>query len=364
MKLVHVATILLVLGACSKKEEQNASSGGGVGNIDLVLRSTDISPLRMFAGSGCNVSTDAGGNESGLCYTPIEVKGIFNQANLGSTTGGAPVRLLGGGTATGLSEVFKKAAFDLKTSPALDGDDNIQDGGGTYNIVTLRVQALELAFLGTSAAKVYRVRIPFTTTPPSANTTFSTCGLGGGITDADTLGTLYSGVTAFAGDILVCVKASTSELCADTDFQWVDGAGALSSSRPGSPKRLAGVYLATADSCSAGAQHPEVTWGSAGLDVMLTAPVSVSAVFAGGVKQYTVGSQTGSKLTVSLDVDLAQSIFVPTSAINGDLAAATENQILQNIDAILLKPIYVKNRKTNAAPGTGDMTATATLTVE
>jgi type 1 fimbria pilin len=37
---------------------------------------------------------------------------------------------------------------------------------------------------------------------------------------------------------------------------------------------------------------------------------------------------------------------------------------LQNITSIQLKPVYIKNRKTNAAPGTGDMTATATLTVE
>jgi hypothetical protein len=359
-------TLSLTLSCSSKKDD--ASSGGGSGNIEIVLSSSNITlnnkSLVPMAGTNCNVTTDAGGNESGKCYTPTQVKGIFNMATMGSTMGGAPVRLLGGGTATGLAAVFQKAEFNLKTSPALAGEDNIESGSGTYNLVTLSVQSIEFTIVGTASNKYYHVRVPFTTTPPSANSTFSTCGLGGGLDEADTLGTLYTGITAYPGDILVCIKTSSSESCEHADFQWVDASGNLSSTRPGSPKQLTGSYLYTADSCTAGSSHPEITWGYAGLDIMLSSSVTATAEFTGGTKTYTVGGNSGTALTVTLDIATDNSIFVPSSAISGDLSAATESDILQNITSIQLKPVYIKNRKTNAAPGTGDMTATATLTVE
>lgn len=367
--ILSALTFVAVFG-CSKKSDESSSGGSAASNIDLVLSSSTLSTLRdpgevrTFAGSSCNVNTDAGGSESGLCYTPARIGGYFNLVSLGSTMGGAGVRLLGGGSLSGLEAVFHAAAFDLKTSPTIEGEDNIQDGtSASYNLVSLSVQAIEYTFTGTSSNKYYHVRIPFVATPPSSSSVFASCGLGGGLAEADTFGTLYQGITASAGDILVCIKSSSSETCANSDYQWVDGSGVQSATRPSSPQRLAGSYLMTADTCTQGASHPELNWGSAGLDILLSSSVSVTAAIDRGNKTYTVGSSSGSKLTVNLNIATTGSLFVPTSAMSGDLSAATETAILQNLSSIQIKPIYIKNRKTNAAPGTGDMTATATLSV-
>ncbi len=358
----NLARLLLftLLAGCNSSSTSDSSSG----NLSIVFTSSTLAARPLLrAGASCSVDTDAGGHEMGLCYTPLQIGGYFNEASLSKTGGGAPIRILGGGTDSGLAAVFKKSAFDLKTSPTIaSGDDNIQDGGGTYDILTIRAQALEVAFVADTGNQVYHVRIPFAATPPSSSTVFSSCGLGGGLTDADTLGTLFGSVVAEAGDILVCIKAISTETCADTDYQWVSGT-TLSSTRPATPKQLVGTYLKNSDACTDGATHPEVTWGSANLDILLGTAVTVSAEITAGVKTYTSGGTMGSKLTVTLDIGSAESLFVPTSALGSDLGAVTQAQVLAAIDSILFKPVYIKNRKTSSAAGTGDLTATATLTV-
>lgn len=342
------------------------SPGGGDSKINLLLTSSDLSTSSLTrSGSNCSVTYEST-TVTGKCYTPLKVSGFFNKATLGSTSGGDPVRLLGGGSTSGLEAVFKKAAFDLSTSPTLEGDDNIEDGGGTYNMMSLSIQGLEIAFEAEATNKVYRVRIPFTTNPPSANSTFSTCGLDGGTTEADTLGTLWSGITATAGDVLVCIKSAISETCEDTDFQWVDGSGNLQSTRPGSPKQVTGTHLLTADSCTAGSEHPDITWGNATFDVSLSSSVSVSASRGdSGTKTYTVGSQSGRTLTATIDVDTANILFVPTAALAADLSSQTQAAILGNIENILLKSIYTNAHKSTAASSSdGMLSATVTLAVE
>lgn len=335
------------------------SSSSGSGDISLILKSTTLS-TRSRAGSSCTVSYDST-NASGLCYTPIEVTGYFNVGLLSNTGGGTPVRILGGGTTSGLSSVFKKSQFNLKSSPTIASQDNIQDGGGSYNLVNLEVQSVEVAFYAEATNKVYRTRIPFTTTPPSANSSFSSCGLGGGLTTADELGSLFGSVTAQPGDILVCIKSTTSDTCSDTDYQWVDNTGTLFSTRPASPLRLTGTYLRTADSCSSGSSHPDITWGSATLNIGLGSSFTVNAAFgSGGTKTYTLSSGSGTKLILNLDISTTNSLFVPTSALNGDLNSFTQTQILQQIQSVLLKPVYVANNKSSASV-TSDGMLSATL---
>lgn len=368
VKLLILNLILMVTTSCGEKKNSASEDKYANSNIKIVLKSTDessFSPsgISAFSGSNCNVNTDMGGSESGKCYTPLYVKGVFNMASISSTQGGPGARILGGGTEVGLESVFKKAEFDLKNSPELSGEDNLQDStNSSFNLVSLSVQAIEYAFRATSSNKFYYVRIPFVTTPPSASSAFSSCGLDGGLTEADSLGTLYTGLTAYPGDILVCVKTSSSESCSDSDYQWIDNQS-LTSTRPASPKKLSGTYLMSEDSCTQGADHPELTWGSTTLDILLSSPVSVSASIDQGVKTYSSNGTSGNKLEFSLDIDTASALFVPSSAISSDLATATESEVLNHIGSIQIKPIYIKNRKNNPSPGTGDMTASAAITI-
>lgn len=355
-----LVAFLGVLGSCS-----DSSQNSTAGNIDIVLKSTGLARGESpRAGTDCSVTYEST-TTNGKCYSPVEVSGIFNAGSLSSTGGGAPVRILGGGNDHGLTAVFKKAAFNLKSQPTIDGEDNIQDGGGTYNLVTLSVQAIETTFVADTGNQYYHVRIPFTTTPPSANSTFSSCGLGGGLTEADSLGTLFGSVTAYPGDILVCIKATSTATCTDSEYQWVDGSGNLQSTRPGSPKRLAGSQLMVADSCTSSGAHPEITWGKASVDISLGSSVSVSAAISEGVKSYTTGGSTGTALTMTLDISTSNSIFVPTTAIAGDLNSVNQATVLGSIDQILLKPIYVGNNKSSSAStGDGMLSATASLSVQ
>lgn len=372
---VLLGALATVLWGCSGSKGGDSSQGGGsaASNVDLVLLSSSLSSslnasadrYAAMAGTNCSVTTDVGGTETGKCYSALQIKGYFNSLTLGATSGGAGVRLLGGGSLTGLEAVFSRAAFDLKTSPAIEGEDNIQDGtSSSYNLMTIKIQALEYSFVGTSANKYYHVRIPFVTTPPSASSVYANCGLGGGLAEADTLGTLYPNLTAYPGDILVCIKNTSSETCADADYQWVESSGATASVRPSSPLRLTGNYLYVEDeTCDMSGATPSVNWGAVGLDILLQSPVSVSASINGGVKTYTSGGTSGNKLTVNIDIDSDGAIFVPSSAIGPDLSSATESQILQNLASIQVSAIYVKNRKNNGAPGTGDLSASVSLSV-
>jgi hypothetical protein len=358
-KLFLLLVLLSFVTSCGSED-----GGGDPGNLSIVFTSSTLSTRSAVrAGSGCTVSTDAGGVELGLCYTPLQISGYFNRAQFTSTGGGTPVRILGGGTDTGIAAAFKKTAFDLKTAPTIaSSEDNIEDGGGTYNLASIQMQALEVAFTAESGNRIYRVRIPFVTTPPSSSSVYSSCGLGGGLADADTAGTLFGSVVALPGDILVCIKSSASETCADTDYQWIVGSG-LVPTRTGSVRTLTGTYLSTAESCTAAADHSEIDWGYLNFDLTLGTPVTVSAASSGGTKTYTSGGTSGTKLTVNLDVASTGSLFVPTSALGVDLSAATEGQILAAMESILLKPVYVKKRKNSASSDSGDMAATVTLTV-
>lgn len=350
---------LSVLSSCDSTSDSSAT-----GNLDLVLKSSDLA-RGSRAGTSCSVSYESS-TVLGKCYTPLSVKGVFSTASLGSTSGGAGVRVLGGGTETGLESIFKQAAFDLETSPTISGDDNIQDGsGGPFNLVSLSVQALEVAFVAESGAKVYRVRVPFVSTPPSSNASFFAC-LDTPADVVDPLGTIWSGITASPGDILVCIKNTETETCAASDYKWVDGSGVLQTTRPGSPKRLSGTYLATAESCTTAGDHPDITWGNASLDIGLSQAVAISAAFGeGGAKTYTTDSGSGSKLTINLDIDTTESLFVPDAAFTSDLSATLQAAILSNIEKILLKSIYINNNKTTAATASGArLNAVATLTVE
>lgn len=353
--------ILPLFVACSNGD--SASDG----NLSIVFASSTLSTrAEDRVGTPCNVTSDIGGlNEAGRCYTPLQVSGYFNMASLSKTGGGAPVRILGGGSDSGIASVFKKAAFDLKTSPTIaSSEDNIQDGGGTYDVLSLTVQALEVVFVAETPARYYHVRIPFTGTPPSSVTAFGSCGLTtSALAEADTLGSLFGSLEAQAGDILVCIKPASTDVCADTDFNWVNSSDNLQPTRPASPKQLTGSFLKTDDACTGGATRPEVTWGFASLDVMLSSPITVSAAISEGVKTYTSGGVSGTKALVSLDIATAESLFVPGTTSASDLASTSQSTILSGIDTILFKPVYIKNNKNSSTAGTGDLTATATVTI-
>ncbi len=358
-RLLAVALGLLLLWGCG----QNSGSTSGSANLVFLSSTLGRAPVAR-AGAACSVSP-VGPAVSGLCYTPTKISGVFSQISISKTSGGAPARSLGGGTEVGFANIFKNAPFNLKTSPTIaSSDDNLQDGTGPYNILSVTMQALEIEFTAENPARVYRVRIPFASTPPSSTAAYATCLTAGEKDEADKYGKLFGSSVVQAGDILVCIKNTVTETCADADYQWVNGT-ALVPIRPGSPKQIAGTYLLKADACVAGASRPSITWGSATMDLNLSAAVDLTAAISAGKKTYTSGKTSGSTLTATIDITSTNSLFVPTTTLAGDLNAATQTQILGAIDNILLKPIYLKKAKTSAATVTDEgMSATVTVKIE
>lgn len=352
---------LAVFSAACGKDDSGGGSGSGSGNVNIAVKSSAFSALARSKAKYSALSTNCSvqnGAATGKCYTPTRVAGNFNMASLGSTYGGVPVRLLGGGEKYhGLDDVFRTAPFDLSESVFIDGDDNIQDGGGgPYNMVTLHAQALETQFL--AAGKYFTVRLFFVGQPPSSESVFSSCGLDSGTLEGmDEKGVLYSGMPSGiqAGDILVCIKDTQGAICADSDFQWVnDSSGyALSSTRPSTPVRLTGSYFQSlSNQCSQGSEHPDLTWGGTDLYASLATPISVSASFSEGTKIYTSGSASGSTLDVTVDLNVENSIFVPSSAIASFESTdyATDGPTVRgNLDQILLKQVYEYNARSSSS---------------
>jgi len=358
---------LSLLSSCGGE----SGSGGEDGNINLVFKSSDLRRPVASHGSGCSVSVDGVG-QGGTCFTPVSVSGNYVTGNLSATTGGAGVRIIGGGDEVhGLDSVFERHAFDLATYPSVRGEDNIQDGTlASYNLLSLDLVTLDTVYLATASNKYYHVRAFFVDQPPSAATVFAACGLDvGTLTQMDLVGQIFSGINARRGDLMMCIKNNASDTCADSDFQWVDNTGSLTSTRPTSPapKMLTGSYLTGSDECSLSADHPSLTWGMARLTFGINNPVSVSAVIDKGVKTYTVinsgVTQSGTELTLTADVDLTDSLFAPSGSAISNLSTESESNLLTQIAELQLKPIYAIANKTTAAED-NSINADVTLSVQ
>lgn len=377
MRIRHVVvfSVLPILGLWScKGEDGKRDSSSGSSNIDLIFSSSQLglaslSPVlggQFLASEACQLSLGSQ-TVQGVCTTPLGMSGSFNAARLYNPVGGSvPVRLLGGGNESGLEAVFKYAAFDLSTTPTIDGDDNIQDGSAsaTYTSMYLTAQYLEYAFTATPDSKVYRVRTFFASSKPSDEEAFqaSGCRVSSSLGEADSIGTLFADLEAQAGDILVCVKNSADATCADTDFQWVASDGTLSSTRPATPKQQSSGALFTESSCSS-----DTDWGYAKINIAFPEAISISAAFGdGGVKTYTVDGSSGTKLNFKIDIDLENALFVPSSSGISDFALANEPAILNNISDILPKSFYIAKHQTVFSEGDTStmLQGTPELTVE
>jgi hypothetical protein len=356
------------------------SSSSNSGNVKITFTTSTLSSALLAkkgsflhtqavgSGTNCSVTVEST-TTTGKCYTPLKVKGFFDRASLASTSGGTPVRVLGGGSKySGFQDIFRHEAFDLSSTVTIDGDDNIQDGtSSSYNLMTMRVQSLEYqieAVVG-GTTKFYTVRNFFSDSKPSTSTLLTDCSLSSGeLTEADTYGDLYSGITAKRGDLMVCIKTTSSATCAASDFVWVDSSGTTYSTRPASPLQLTGTYFGNTPSCSQSSGSPAITWGSSELTSALASGVSVTASISGGTKTYTVNGSSGTQLNVAIDIVATDSLFIPSSAtdVTNLSSVASESIFLQNLNKILLKPVFKNNNRTSAAD-TGDSTLSSSVTL-
>ena len=344
------ALLLLVLVAGCDRQGPNESSLG------LVVKA---SPAR--ARGACTVSVN-GGTENGNCFTPTSVSAHFSSASLSDT-----VKIVGGGDKYhGLESVFRTERMDLNAAPRIEGDDNLQNAAGSsFNELSFAVRAMETVFTGTAGGRVFRVRHFFVDQPPSSSSTFSarSCGFNSeNFKLMDRLGRLYEGSAAEPrrGDIMVCVK-DAGESCAETDYRWVEG-GSLVGARSANTKRLAGALLTSSEVCPVGGA--DTAWSALTLAFGLTTPVSLSARVEGGKKIYTTADgKSGTRLTVTVEIPLTDSLFLHHTASMSDLATATEPQILANLDKLMLKPVYVMNTRTGPEPAAA-MSAAVTTVVE
>lgn len=384
MNKIYVVVGAGILSSCSQSQPGGGSSSGAV-SIVLANASATSAQSRV-AGSrnriGTTASTacavrdnDANGapttHESGFCFTPINILGSVTTLNLGSTTatGSGGVRLLGGGSETGIAGAFGFRKFDLLSADPFEGEDNIQDSAGTYNSATLSYFHLESVFL--AAAKTWHVRYYFFNSTPSVESPFLGCDVGASelaLLD-ETAATLSGSVPFRKYDVMACIETDTETCADDADFKWIDMDDvvdensltaddySLVSTRPTNPLRLKNLADGTPttlfggdDACSTGTDHPEYTFSNVGFTFNITNTLTeLSASISGGSKTYSYGGTTGNKLTATLNFDLENFMFYPTiSDIGSDLSTtgdAREAYLRSTLNMIVPKTLQIlKNR--------------------
>ncbi len=374
---VLLAGMLMKVVACGddgKKGGPGSGSSNG-GNINVKVTSANammLSPaLAPSLAEGCDCSTPGtsmggpvcGGNPQGKCYTPSAIRGHFNGLSAGA-------RLLGGGDKYhGLESVFRTGFFDFSQPVFLDGDDNIQDGTvSAVNIVSMSIQSLEYQFL--AAGKYFNVRIPMVTIPAAKDPQFLGCIDEGGLGESAKYTKLYAdGINVTAGDILACIKDTQTAVCKDADYNWVDSSGTLTSmsgSRPASPQRLTGSHAFNKSSCTSGADHPNVTWGSMDFYAAGSSSLGITATIDAGKKIYTKGSVTGNTLDVTVSFGMSNQVFVPNAVATAYASSdysANGATIRQNLDKIMLRQVYQYNTRTSTSVNIdSDNMGSATLT--
>jgi hypothetical protein len=371
MRLLFLSLMIVfhLMAACSDNKDEGSGVSGDEasdGNINVNLTSTDfaLSPdgFALAEEEGCECSqpgTSQGGSicgsrPDGKCYTPTAMKGFFNTlylSGVGSSNDGS-ARLMGGGNKyTGLESVFRTGFFDVSESVFLDGDDTLQIDGGSFDLVDMRVQTIEYQF--GAAGKFFNVRIPLVNLPTTTDPEFEGCIDEGGLGESAKYVDLYSApTTVTAGDILVCVTDSASDSCADADFKWTNSSGELLSTRPSSPLRLTGSAAFEPSTCTSGADYPEVTWGSMALYAQLAEDAEASAEIIEGKKLYTAGGKSGNTLNTTVDLDLSNQLYVPSSLSAAYLStdyAANGATILGALDRITLRQIYQLNTRSSSS---------------
>jgi hypothetical protein len=361
-----LAYVTFVSGACSKGKDKKAEAeSSGTSNLNLSLKSSKVTALTLLAATeGCSCGTPGTGNGGplcdgggdGKCYSPTAFKGYFNLMNISSISGGY-ARLLGGGNKYhGLEAVFRTAYFDVTKSVFFDGDDNIQDNTTTsaFTMGNIDMQAVDYQF--SAVGKYFNIRVPAITFPVVSDPKFVGCIDEGGLSESVKYVKLYSTTqTISAGDILVCLKTTKTAACTDAEYLWIDkSTGAISPTRPSTPVRFSGSAFGNPSSCKAGADHPEVNWGSVSFLIGMDAtPVSVTAAFSGGKKTYTSGGVSGNTMDVTIDLDASNQIFVPQSLVTA-FTTTTENssyetEILKNLSVLTLRGLYDHNTRASTS---------------
>lgn len=399
---ITVITLAAFFFGCDKKKDNGSqSSSSGQSSMALILASS--SSVLMASHSvgelfttltSCNI-TIGSSTQTGNCFTPLSIKSKATQLNGASSFGGLPIRLLNfsaapeGSGYDGPFGILGVAPFDFSVPQATTNpysDDNIQDGISTtvYNRVTVNMKSLELQIEIPSAnsgvtQRFWTIRYPFIPQDLTSISGYSTClASDSHLADVATApdAKIYSAPANFlVGDVLLCQKAASTDVCADSDFEYISSTdGSTSSTRPSSPVRLSGTYLLSHESsCAVENGHPNMSLGYIDFDASLTAGFKATRVIDRGVSTYTITSgcegttcnsgtaSSGNAVVVTVTYSTDNSIFVPTGI---DLTSDSASSIRQNLYRILIKPLYVLNNRTGV--GNGDapgISATTTFSL-
>lgn len=364
-KINYLHLLLLtcfLTSTCDKKSSENSPSSepsATPGNINVRIQdSTAELRARGLTATSCDCSepgTSGGGplcdsRPDGKCFTPSALKGFINSVSIAGINSADNLhsRLMGGGDKYhGLEAVFRTGFFDASKPIFFDGDDNIQDQGGKYNSIGISFQSIEYQFA--AAGKYMNVRIPVVTIPAMNDAAFQGCIDEGGLGESQKYIQFLSAPAAItAGDILVCVKDQATDVCQDSDFQWVDAAGILYTSRPETPLRLKGDYAFNASNCTAGSDHPSATWGSLDLIATTDEDFTITAQIDAGKKIYSYANETGTTLDATITLDLSNQLYVPNAyaaAFTSTDYATDGATILGHLDQITLRQIYQYNTR-------------------
>ncbi len=363
MRFSHALALLLMFSACS-----DADGGGGASSTAIVLRSSTLAGGHVSAASlrpqggpaasvegtaagPCRVSIDGPHSVEGFCTTPLRVRGTANEISV-SGPSHAPTRLLGGGD-HGIEGIFGYRKFDLAAGSKLGGEDNVADVETEFNELKVHWNHIETTF--EAAGRVFTVRHVVFSEPIFDEAAFEGCiGDPGERARFEKAGRLFPSIAAKRGDVLVCVKDTAADVCADADFAWIDRTtSAFVKARPSNPARLEGAFFTSKPSCRAGKEPREAdfTMPVFQLRAKITTPFWLSSKFVDGGKRLyryrdASGSKSGSTLTLTFDFDMGRSLFWESDPTKVD-----EKALAEHIGRAMLVPLRAANGRAQETDG-------------
>lgn len=303
----------------------------------ITVESSGCTTLGTVDWCPCTIQNQTGNNylwtaRSGHCATPSDLGGGISAIAVGAigdmSASNPSARILGGGmelspNQTGTLDVSE---LSLSATNELTGEDtlfeaNPTNGFGDFSILLSHIDVKIPKLINTNEDPFYyTLRYVFFTQPINEESVVSSCGV-----DSHALANWETGTkilgerNIYRNDVLLCKKTTESDVCEDDDFQWIDkttaGNEAFASTRPATENTYRNEIVADDElSCTLGEGGiPDMAVGGLALLGALESRLTVSSALTGNTRTYTAGGTTGSKLTVNMDIDSSNSVFIETS---------------------------------------------------
>lgn len=286
--------------SCQGKNKDNdgppSQSDSVASNVTLAIGLSTPTAFNL-AGSAtptnCHLGVTPTIQADGLCITPSQVTLWVTGVSLATTEKlegdafrTAPVRLLGGGSGYGKDGYFEGADFDLSNLSSIRGSDNLwstYDSRYTFKSLSIEIGYIKSTFV--AGDRTWELMVPFINQPVEGETWLKDCFGAEWFDLAKTRGTILPNMNFKTGDMLVCKRQNATTPCTESEFQWADSAtGALSSTRPETPKALSSVSKLNRKCLrpTSGSTPPDSQFDLPALSVGLNTPINFYGDFSHG----------------------------------------------------------------------------------